>query len=101
MPLPPSRGQNSGRLAPVALTMAIASVAALAAGCGDGARPGTAAEARSTASRITAPSVPASDAAELATDNRAFAVDLHQVLRTQPGNLVYSPASISIAIAML
>ena len=59
---------------------------------------------QSTQTRITNPSVPAGDASELASDNRAFAVDLYQALRAQsaPGtNLVFSPASLSIALAML
>lgn len=59
---------------------------------------------QSTQTRITNPSVPAGDAAELASGNRAFAVDLYQALRAQstPGtNLVFSPASLSIALAML
>jgi serpin B len=59
---------------------------------------------QSTQTRITNPTVPAGDAAELASDNRAFAVDLYQALRTQAGsgaNLVFSPTSLSIALAML
>jgi len=58
-------------------------------------------EARSTVERLTAPQVTPADALRLAADNRAFAVSLHGVLRAQSGNLVYSPASISIALAML
>ena len=41
---------------------------------------------------------------ELASDNRAFAVSLYQTLRASAGsddNLVFSPTSISIALAML
>jgi serpin B len=56
---------------------------------------------QSTLARNLAPSVPPTDATELATDDQAFAVDLYQQLRTQSGNLVLSPTSISVALAML
>jgi serpin B len=69
--------------------------------CGSSPGPGTGTEARSDLARITAPVVSADDAIALAAGNRAFAVELHQALRSRPGNLVYAPASISIAIAML
>jgi serpin B len=50
------------------------------------------------------PTVPTEDAAELAKDNQAFAGDLYQSLRAQGSaddNLVFSPGSISVALAML
>jgi serpin B len=47
------------------------------------------------------PPAPPSDATALATGNQAFAVALYQQLRTQSGNLVVSPFSISSALAML
>jgi serpin B len=56
---------------------------------------------RSALPRDTAPSVPAGDATQLAADDQAFAVDLYQALRTQPGNLIVSPTSVSLALAML
>ncbi len=59
---------------------------------------------QSTQTRVTNPSVPAGDGLQLATDNRAFAVDLYQALRAQSSadaNVVFSPASLSIALAML
>jgi len=37
----------------------------------------------------------------LATTINAFAADLHRVLATRPGNLFFSPASITIAFAMV
>jgi serpin B len=46
------------------------------------------------------PSPPAMDQAALTAGNNAFAVDLYGQLRTQPGNLFFSPASISTAFAM-
>ena len=56
--------------------------------------------ARSNLSRVTAPVVSTDDASTLASDNLGFAVDLYQALRSTGGNLVFSPASISIALAM-
>jgi len=49
---------------------------------------------------VTAPVVSADDTATLASDNLGFAVDLYQALRSTAGNIVFSPASISIALAM-
>ncbi|HTB61127.1 MAG TPA: serpin family protein [Polyangia bacterium] len=60
--------------------------------------------AQSSQPRDTAPIVPAADASQLASDNRAFAISLYQTLRASAGsddNLVFSPTSISIALAML
>ena len=60
--------------------------------------------AQSSQPRDTTPIVPAADASQLADDNRAFAVSLYQTLRASAGsddNLVFSPTSISIALAML
>jgi serpin B len=59
---------------------------------------------QSSQPRDTTPIVPAADASQLASDNRAFAVSLYQTLRASAGsgdNLVFSPTSISIALAML
>jgi len=71
-------------------------------GCDDGATaPADPSQARSQLARVTAPLVSAEDAARLADDDRAFAVDLYQALRAGAGNLAYAPASVSIALAML
>jgi serpin B len=52
--------------------------------------------------RVTAPVVSSEDAADFANDNLAFAVDLHLALRSsQSGNFLFSPTSISTALAML
>jgi len=40
------------------------------------------------------------DMKALPASNNAFAVDLYQKLRTQDGNLFFSPYSISVALAM-
>jgi len=71
------------------------------AGCSS---PSTAAtEVKSAKVRITAPVVDGSDQTTLATDDRHFAWDLYQSVRATPGvdNLAFSPASISIALAMV
>ncbi len=56
-------------------------------------------EARSSAPRAQVTPVPAALKA-LAEGNNAFALDLYGQLRSEPGNLFYSPYSISQAIAM-
>lgn len=49
-----------------------------------------------------APEAGAADLAALARDNKAFAFDLYQALRTESqGNLIYSPYSVSLALAMI
>jgi len=59
-------------------------------------------ELRSAKVRSSAPAVSAEDAAALAADNLAFAVDMHHQLRaTQDGNFIFSQTSISTALAML
>jgi serpin B len=61
---------------------------------------GPAQVAASQLSRLENPSVPASDQEQLIAGNTAFAFDLYQAIRSQSGNLVYSPYSISLAFAM-
>ena len=50
--------------------------------------------------RISNPGIPQSDQAALSAGNRAFSADLYQKLRSQNGNLFFSPYSISLALAM-
>ncbi len=50
--------------------------------------------------RSTSPDVSTSDATDLVAGNSAFAFELYQALREEPGNLFYSPYSISLALAM-
>jgi serpin B len=70
-------------------------------GGGGGGSGSTGQEVRSNAARDTAPLVSSDDAATLASDNARFAVDLYQQLRaSNSGNLVFAPASVSIALAM-
>ena len=68
--------------------------------CGSGGTAAPAVEERSDKVRITAPALETGDLATLAADNRHFAQDLYQAIRAKPGNLVFSPASISLALAM-
>jgi len=68
---------------------------------GTGGASGMAGEiARSDAPRVTAPQLPSGDLATLTAGNDAFAVDLYRTLRGSSGNMVFSPESISIALAM-
>ncbi len=46
------------------------------------------------------PAAPAEDMAEAARGNNAFAIDLYGKLRSRPGNVFISPASVSTALAM-
>jgi serpin B len=64
-------------------------------------KPAEAKYIQSNLTRVLSPSVPAGDQLQLASDNLAFAMDLYQQLASQPGNLFYSPYSISQAMAML
>jgi serpin B len=50
--------------------------------------------------RQAAPDAPAGDLAELVAGSSAFALDLYGALRAAPGNLFFSPYSISLALAM-
>jgi serpin B len=58
-------------------------------------------ELRSEKQRVTSPNVPAQDLQALIEGNTAFALDLlKQVSPETSGNIVYSPHSISLALAM-
>jgi serpin B len=51
--------------------------------------------------RVTDPGAPPADLRDLAHDNTAFAVDLYRaLLKDNQGNLIFSPYSISLALAM-
>ncbi len=56
--------------------------------------------ARSEKQRVTSPDVSTSGLADLVAGNSAFAFDLYRALSEEPGNLFYSPYSISLALAM-
>ena len=58
------------------------------------------ATALSAIQRVVDPQVPAADSTTLASDNAAFAFDAYKKLIATNTNLIFSPASISIALAM-
>jgi serpin B len=77
---------------------------ALLAGCGDGTTPDDPGlpfeSARSVRARITTPTVSADDRAALVRGHTTFAVDAYRELARSPGNLIYSPHSVQLALAM-
>ncbi|WP_437971209.1 serpin family protein [Sorangium sp. So ce260] len=66
--------------------------------CQDADKPGCV--VASDKQRLTDPDVPSEDRTALVSGNTAFALDLYQQLRQKPGNVFYSPYSISTALAM-
>jgi serpin B len=56
--------------------------------------------ARSKTARVLAPPVTAADAQTLSADNEAFAFAAYHQLKRDSDNLVFSPISISVALAM-
>ena len=56
---------------------------------------------QSKLTRDPSPAASLDDQSQLASDNLAFAMDLYHQLASQPGNLFYSPYSISQALAMV
>jgi serpin B len=63
--------------------------------------PGTSASiAESDLARVTSPGTPPEDIRILVDDNNDFAFDLYRSLKSRGGNLIYSPYSISLALAM-
>jgi len=66
------------------------------AACG----PANAGLAISNLARVKDPAAPPADVKELVAGNTVFALDLYKALRSEDGNLFYSPYSISLALAM-
>jgi serpin B len=56
--------------------------------------------ATSSLAREMNPQVPAADATTLASDNAAFAFDMYGKLKDPTSNVIFSPVSISLALAM-
>ena len=56
--------------------------------------------AKSSLPRDTNPNVPQTDLSTLVNGNNTFAINLYEALHSQDGNLVFSPYSISLALAM-
>jgi serpin B len=82
-----------------ALTLASLASIAISA-CGSGNNLPSFPQAKSAAQRVTDPQVSAADSATFASDNEAFALDAYHGMAASGDNLVFSPASISIALAM-
>ena len=78
----------------------VLAVATVLAGCGAGGGKDDGQVLRSSAARITAPQVASEELTALAAGNDAFAVDLYRTRRANPGNMVFAPESLSIALAM-
>jgi len=74
-------------------------LALVAAACGDGGASDSGALIASDLQR-RAPEAPAGDVAAVAAGNNAFAAAAYALLAAEEGNLVYSPASIRLALAM-
>ncbi len=55
---------------------------------------------RSSLSRVTNPQVSDADQTTLAADNASFALDAYHKIAAEHANLVFSPASVSIALSM-
>jgi serpin B len=75
-------------------------LAALLAACGSGTSAPNVDTAKSSVQRIADPQVSSADSTTLASDNAAFAFDVYKRLILEKSNLIFSPASISIALAM-
>ncbi len=56
--------------------------------------------AESSVSRVTNPNIPAADLTTLVDGNNAFALDIYRSLHSESGNLILSPYSMSLALAM-
>src|ERR1700690_2265803 len=56
--------------------------------------------AKSSLARDTNPNVSPTALSTLVDGNNTFAINLYEALRSQDGNLVFSPYSISLALAM-
>jgi serpin B len=56
--------------------------------------------AQSNLQRITSPNIPSADAQTLVDGNNAFALEIYKTVSAQDGNLILSPFSVSLALAM-
>jgi serpin B len=88
------------RLIPATFALSALLSTALA-GCGDGEKSTPPVDTtKSPIQRVANPTVAPADSAQLASDNAAFAFDVYKQLILTNTNLIFSPASISIALAM-
>jgi len=56
--------------------------------------------AKSNLQRVASPNISADDSQSLVDGNNAFALDIYHALHSEDGNLILSPFSISLALAM-
>lgn len=70
------------------------------AACGSAASPSAPTEVRSAQVRVASPPLQEGDQAMLVADDGRFAWDLYRAVSAAPGNLAFSPAGLSIALAM-
>ncbi len=82
------------------MILAAASLIVAACQAGGGASKVQANIAKSDQVRISQPDVPAADLQAITEGNNEFALDLYRSLHTQSGNMIFSPYSISLALAM-
>ena len=87
---------------PIPATCVLSALFSVAlAGCGNAENPAQKIDtARSPVQRVADPQVSVDDSTKLASDNAGFAFDVYKQLILTNTNLVFSPASISIALAM-
>lgn len=81
-------------------TILILTISLLIASCSLLPASGQILVAQSSKARNTQPDVNAENLVKLTAANNAFAFDLYQALSARPGNLFFSPYSISTALAM-
>jgi serpin B len=82
------------------LLLVVSSLLFSLAACGPSGGKASAQIVQSDKPRIASPQSNPDDLAALTAGNSAFAFNLYQVLRSQSGNLLFSPFSISEALAM-
>ncbi len=83
-----------------ACAISVMLIASCLAGC-DASEDAALDMAASSQERVLSPDVPLGDLGELAAGNNAFGFDLYQAIRDGEGNLLYSPYSLSVALAMV
>jgi serine protease inhibitor len=87
---------NMNKFSMIGLLLAI--LGSIAAGCVSSAQ---AQVVKSNKRRETSPSISTCEFQELVEGNNAFAFDLYQTLKDEGDNIVYSPYSISLVLAMV
>lgn len=84
----------------IRLSLALTAAAVLWAACAPLPAPIQSEPVQTDLARDLAPAVPPTDLQALVGSNNAFALDLYAALRSEDGNLIASPYSISLALAM-